>query len=121
MIRFLKHTLLIMEMNLQILMSIVDEVFRCDETVYWKLKHLPKEKWGNEIISHSARHFSKSAGKLESLCEAYEHGLPFNNEEAKDIVLSAMATLLKTASMLGMNAEDILEGVPQKIGYKGKK
>lgn len=110
-----------MAKNLKELMHIVDEVFKCDETVYWKLKHLPKEKWDNEIISHSARHLAKSAGKLEAVCEAYEHGAPFNRDEVKGIVLSAMATLLKTASMLGMSAEDIMEGVPQKIQYRPKK
>ena len=107
--------------NLQELMDIIQKVFKCDDRVYWKLQHLPKDKWDNEIISHSSMHLSKSAGKLASVCEAYEHGAPFNTEEARDITLSALATVLKNATMLGMTAEDLLKGVPNKIKYKPKK
>ena len=107
-----------MAKELQDLMDIVQKVFQCDEGIYWKLQYLPREKWDNEIISHSSRHLSKSAGKLAAICEAYEHGAPFNKEEAKDITLSALATILKNASMLGMTAQDLLDGVPKKIDYK---
>lgn len=110
-----------MAKDLQELMHIIDEVFQCNEEVYWKLGHLPKERWDNEIISHSSRHLSKSAGKLAGVCEDYEHGAAFDTETAKDAVLSAQATLLKVASMLGMSAEDLLEGVPNKVQYNPKK
>lgn len=110
-----------MAKDLQELMDIVETVFKCDEKVYWKLLHLPKDKWDNEIISHSSRHLSKSAGKLASICEAYEHGAPFDKEEAKSITLSALATILKNATMLGMTSKDLLEGVPNKIEYNPQK
>ncbi|MAZ40755.1 hypothetical protein CL654_01385 [bacterium] len=107
--------------NLQELIDLIDKVFWCDEEVYWKLRHLPKERWDYEIISHSSRHLSKSAGKLASVCEAYEHGTDFDKDKAKDITLSALATVLKIASMLEMTAEDLLEGVPKKIKYNPQK
>ncbi len=107
--------------NLQELINIVESVFRCDERVYWKLGHLPKDRWDIEIISHSSRHLSKSAGKFAALCEAYEHGADFDTEQAKSITLSALATILKNASMLGMTADDLLEGVPKRIQYNPQK
>lgn len=110
-----------MTSELQQLMDLVHQTFHCDENVYRKLKYLPKEMWDNEILTHSTLHLTKSAGKLASISEAYEHGAPFDIEKAKDTTLSALATILKTASMLGMTAEDLLKGVPEKIQYKPKK
>lgn len=110
-----------MKGDLQELMNIVDATFRCDDTVYRKLKLLPKEMWDQEILTHSTLHLVKSAGKLAAVSEAYEHGAQFDTEAAKDITLSALATILKTASMLGMSAQDLLEGVPKKIQYKPEK
>lgn len=110
-----------MAKDLQELMNVVEDVFRCDENVYWKLGHLPKEKWDYEIISHSSRHLSKSAGKMAAICEDYEHGASFDKEKARDVVLSATATVCKLATMLDMSAEDLLKGVPDKIEYNQKK
>jgi len=107
--------------DLQELMDLVQRVFRCDPSVYWKLKHLPEDKWDNEIITHSALHLTKSAGKLAAISEAYEHGKPFDTEGAKEITLSALSTVLKTAKMLGMTAEDLFTGVPLVIQDKSKK
>ena len=106
-----------MAQNLQELIDVVHETFHCDEEVYWKLGHLPKERWDNEIISHSSRHLSKSAGKLASICENYEHGEAFDEEAARNVVLNSTSTVLKIAAMLGMSAEDILKGVPEYVGY----
>ena len=107
--------------SLQELIDVVDSLFKCDENVYWKLKFLPKEKWDVEIISHSSRHLTKSAGKLAALCESVEHGASFDKETAKDITFSALATVLKNASMLGLTAADLFEQVPKKLKYNPNK
>ena len=106
--------------DLQELIDMVQETFKCDETVYRKLKHLPKDMWDVEIITHSSIHLMKSAGKLATLAEAYEHGAAYDFDKAKDITLSGLATVLKNAAMLGMSANDLLEGIPKKIGYNIK-
>jgi len=107
--------------NLQELLNFVNSVFHCDSNVYWKLQYLPRDRWQNEIITHSNQHLVKSAGRLIAISEAYEHGADFDAEAAKAEVLKSFATLSKTAVMLGMTAEDILKGIPEKITNKTKK
>jgi len=102
-------------LNINHLISLVDQTFECDPKNYWKLKHLPQEEWNVEIISHSSRHLSKSAGVLAGICESYEHDSNFNKEDAMEVVYSSFATILKLSATLDMDSDQLLAGLMKKL------
>lgn len=62
-------------------------------------------------VSHSSKHIGKTAGKIATEVEAYDHGVSMNEESLRIATAQMLINTLKLAEVLGMSPRDLVMAI----------
>jgi hypothetical protein len=99
--------------NLQEAIDFIASKFVFDESGYPLIAKLSPEERIQFSLNHSLQHLTKQLGNIAAHLEDKDHGGEGDPEALRRSFMKGFVSTLRLAELLGMDANDLLKGIPE--------